>query len=111
LWYYLKRKYFFQLKTILMKTFQHIINRLLIDVLFLFCMLFTSSLITHQVSAQSNCWLETQGTQIVNAATGQPVVLRAVGLGNWLLQEGYMLNPQGCTGCPGTQWQMKKQYY
>lgn len=94
-----------------MKTFQQIINRLLIAVLFLFCMLFTSSLVTHQASAQSNCWLETQGTQIVNATTGQPVVLRAVGLGNWLLQEGYMLNPQGCTGCPGTQWQMKKQYY
>lgn len=61
------------------------------------------------VFAQSNCWLETQGTQIVNAATGQNVVLRAVGLGNWGLQEGYMLNPQGSN--IGTQWQMKKLYY
>lgn len=61
------------------------------------------------VYAQSNCWLETQGTQIVNAATGQNVILRAVGLGNWGLQEGYMLNPQGSS--IGTQWQMKKLYY
>ncbi|WP_421873050.1 carbohydrate-binding protein [Marinoscillum sp.] len=63
----------------------------------------------NQTDAQS-CWLEASGTQIVNASTGQPVILRAVGLGNWALQEGYMLNPQGCTGCPGTQWQMKLQY-
>ncbi|MEM1185889.1 MAG: cellulase family glycosylhydrolase [Planctomycetota bacterium] len=64
-----------------------------------------------QTSAQCNsCWLETDGTEIVNATTGQPIQLRAVGLGGWLLQEGYMLNPQGCNGCPGTQWQMKLQY-
>lgn len=69
------------------------------------------SVVSQPTHAQANCWLETQGTQIVNAATGQPVILRAVGLGNWLLQEGYMLNPQGCSGCPGTQWEMKKQYY
>ena len=62
-------------------------------------------------SAQCNdCWLEVSGTEIVNADTGRPMVLRAVGLGNWLLQEGYMLHPQGCTGCPGTQWQMKEIY-
>ena len=36
--------------------------------------------------------------------------LRSVGLGGWLLQEGYMLNPGGCDGCPGTQWQLKLQY-
>ena len=58
----------------------------------------------------NNCWLVAQGPQIVNASTGEPVVLRSVGLGYWLLQEGYMLNPSGCPGCPGTQWQMKLQY-
>ncbi|MEM7456487.1 MAG: cellulase family glycosylhydrolase, partial [Planctomycetota bacterium] len=63
------------------------------------------------LSAQTvDCRLVAQGTQIVNAATGEPVILRSVGLGNWLLQEGYMLNPGGCAGCPGTQWQMKLQY-
>ena len=61
--------------------------------------------------AQCNdCWLVAQGSQIVNASNGEPVVLRSVGLGNWLLQEGYMLHPQGCNGCPNTQWQMKLQY-
>lgn len=63
------------------------------------------------VSAQCNpCWLVTQGSQVVNASTGTPVKLRSVGLGGWLLQEGYMLNPGGCDGCPGTQWQLKLQY-
>ncbi len=62
-------------------------------------------------SAQCNdCWLEVRGQEIVNSTTGQPVILRAVGLGDWLLQEGYMLNPGGCEGCPGTQWQMKRRY-
>jgi endoglucanase len=69
------------------------------------------SLTARVTSAQCNdCWLEVRGKEIVNASTGQPVILRAVGLGNWLLQEGYMLNPGGCEGCPGTQWQMKRQY-
>jgi len=66
---------------------------------------------TRSLFAQCNdCWLEAQGTEIVNASTGQPVILRSVGLGYWLLQEGYMLNPGGCSGCPNTQWQMKLQY-
>lgn len=73
-----------------------------------FLMLIFSSVVS---MSQSACWLEASGKQIVNASTQQPVILRSVGLGNWGLQEGYMLNPQGCTGCPGTQWQMKKRYY
>jgi hypothetical protein len=55
-------------------------------------------LLAPSARAQCNdCWLEVSGTEIVNAATGQPVILRAVGLGYWLLQEGYMLNPRGAT--------------
>ncbi len=72
--------------------------------LFLFCSW------SMTLKAQS-CWLEASGTQIVNAETGQPIILRTLNLGNWLLQEGYMLHPQGCEGCPATQWQMKLQYY
>ncbi|HYG39032.1 MAG TPA: cellulase family glycosylhydrolase [Cytophagales bacterium] len=56
-----------------------------------------------------NCWLETQGTQIVNA-NGQNVILRAVNLGNWGLQEGYMLHPQN-GNLYNCQWKMKKAYY
>ncbi|MEA3060156.1 MAG: hypothetical protein QOE50_1568, partial [Sphingomonadales bacterium] len=35
-------------------------------------------------------FLGTQGTRIVDGA-GQPVILRSMGLGGWMLQEGYML--------------------
>ena len=35
-------------------------------------------------------FLGTQGAQIVNAE-GRPVILRGMGLGGWMLQEGYML--------------------
>ena len=35
-------------------------------------------------------FLGTQGTQIVDG-TGKPVILRGMGLGGWMLQEGYML--------------------
>lgn len=75
-----------------------------------FLMIAILMIITQSSVFGQSCWLEASGTQIVNAETNQPVILRAVGLGNWALQEGYMLNPQGCTGCPGTQWQMKLQY-
>ena len=40
------------------------------------------------VGAQT--FLRTEGTRIVNEA-GDPVILRGMGLGGWVLQEGYML--------------------
>ena len=57
-----------------------------------------------QVFSQSR--LRASGSQIVNA-NNQQVFLRGVGLGGWLLQEGYMMNPN--TG--GTQWSFKKMLY
>src|SRR5215213_1255030 len=50
--------------------------------------------------------LSASGQKIVNAS-GQEVILKGVGLGGWLLQEGYMMNPN--TG--GTQWSFKKGLY
>ena len=50
--------------------------------------------------------LTANGSKIVNAS-GQEVILKGVGLGGWLLQEGYMINPGG----GGTQWSMKKGLY
>ncbi len=38
--------------------------------------------------------LKTQGGQIVNAK-GEKVILRGMGLGGWMLQEGYMLRVEG----------------
>jgi hypothetical protein len=40
--------------------------------------------------AQSRGFLRTDGTRIVDAA-GRPMVWRGMGLGGWMLQEGYML--------------------
>jgi endoglucanase len=44
------------------------------------------------VSGQS--FLKTEGPQIVNGS-GEKIILRGMGLGGWMLQEGYMLRVQG----------------
>jgi hypothetical protein len=46
------------------------------------------------VQAQSQGFLRAKDGQIVGE-TGQPVLLRGVGLGGWMLQEGYMLEVPG----------------
>ncbi|GGC31963.1 hypothetical protein GCM10011386_25090 [Parapedobacter defluvii] len=53
--------------------------------------------------------LRAEGNKVVNTQN-EEVVLRAVGLGYWLLQEGYMLNPHDQSKA-ATQWQMKRNYY
>ncbi|WP_262244973.1 glycoside hydrolase family 5 protein [Parapedobacter soli] len=53
--------------------------------------------------------LRADGKKVVNTQN-QEVVLRAVGLGYWLLQEGYMLNPHDQSKA-ANQWQMKRIYY
>jgi endoglucanase len=40
--------------------------------------------------AQAEGWLKAHNARIVDE-TGQPVILRGMGLGGWMLQEGYML--------------------
>lgn len=50
--------------------------------------------------------LRADGQRIVNASN-QEVILKGVGLGGWLLQEGYMMNPNS----GGTQWSFKKILY
>jgi endoglucanase len=41
-------------------------------------------------AAQTGGFLRAEGTRIVDE-TGEPVILRGMGLGGWVLQEGYML--------------------
>ncbi|MDO9367400.1 MAG: cellulase family glycosylhydrolase [Sphingopyxis sp.] len=41
-------------------------------------------------ATQAEGFLKVEGTQIVDE-TGKPVILRGMGLGGWVLQEGYML--------------------
>ncbi|SFE44791.1 Carbohydrate binding module (family 6) [Chitinophaga sp. CF118] len=45
-------------------------------------------------SGSSQGFLKTSGTSIVNSK-GQNVLLRGIGLGGWMLQEGYMLHVPG----------------
>jgi aryl-phospho-beta-D-glucosidase BglC (GH1 family) len=52
--------------------------------------------------------LHADGKRIVNA-NGQEVILKGVGLGGWLLQEGYMIK-EGYSGY-GTQWSIKQRLY
>ena len=90
---------------------QRNLRRLSTTTLVFLLVIIIGSIASGRLAAQNDsCWLVAQGKQLVNASTGEPVILRSVGLGNWLLQEGYMLHPQGCAGCPATQWQMKLQY-
>lgn len=51
---------------------------------------FALILIAAIAPAHAKDFLRVQGQQIVNES-GQPVILRGMGLGGWMLQEGYML--------------------
>ena len=46
------------------------------------------------LSTHAEGFLHAQGKEIVDG-TGRPVILRGMGLGGWMLQEGYMLNAGG----------------
>ena len=46
------------------------------------------------LSAQSDGFLRADGTRIVDGA-GDTVIFRGIGLGGWMLQEGYMLKTRG----------------
>ena len=54
----------------------------------------------HSWGQSSNGFFGTEGTEIVNP-DGEPVLLRGVGLGGWLMPEGYMLHVPG-VGSPTT---------
>jgi len=57
------------------------------------CMLF------HIAAAQDPGFLRRSGTSIVNGS-GQEVILRGIGLGGWLVPEGYMLQTSGFANSP-----------
>lgn len=54
-------------------------------------------------------FLHADGTKMRDDKNSE-VILKGVGLGGWMVQEGYMLNPAGSSNV-GPQWSMKKQYY
>jgi endoglucanase len=49
------------------------------------------------VIASSQGYLHTDGKNIVNA-DGENTILRGIGTGNWMLQEGYMMQTSGVAG-------------
>ncbi|AMR27443.1 hypothetical protein A0257_10275 [Hymenobacter psoromatis] len=56
--------------------------------------------------AAAQSMLQASSTKIVNAS-GQEVILKGMNLGDWMLQEGYMMKP----GFGGTQGSIKKILY
>ncbi len=55
---------------------------------------FAAALACLPVTTQAEGFLHAQGKEIVDGS-GRPVILRGMGLGGWMLQEGYMLNAGG----------------
>jgi endoglucanase len=64
-------------------------RKIFIGILLLF------SIISIQLNAQG--YLHTYGKNIVDGA-GENVILRGIGTGNWMLQEGYMMKTEGVAG-------------
>ncbi len=76
---------------------------------FVFAWLLGIAAISMQQSAVAQLSrLSASGQKIVDAS-GQEVILKGVGLGSWLLMEGYQIKP-GFEG-GGTQWSIKKRLY
>jgi endoglucanase len=65
--------------------------------------LFITLLLIFPLNAQG--FLNVQGKKIING-TGQEVYLKGIGLGGWLLQEGYMLHTSSFANA---QWQIRKK--
>ena len=67
----------------------------------LFSLIFLFPFILHA----QNGYVHASGKQIVDG-NGTNLLLRGIGTGNWMLQEGYMMQTSGVAG---TQWQFKKK--
>jgi len=52
-----------------------------------------------------NGYVRTSGKQILDPQ-GNNLIIRSIGTGNWMLQEGYMMQT---TGVAGTQWEFRKK--
>ena len=60
-------------------------------------------LLSFNFSLFSQNFLNTSGKSIVNQ-NGDTIILRGMGLGGWMVQEGYMMAPGGFSG---TQFQIR----
>ncbi|HYE56202.1 MAG TPA: cellulase family glycosylhydrolase [Chitinophagaceae bacterium] len=67
---------------------------------------FFIALVVAFTSSYSQTFLRASGSKIIDASNNE-VILRGMGLGGWLLMEGYMLQVDGGFG----QWQIKREMY
>ena len=56
--------------------------------------------------SQANGFVHASGRQILDIE-GNNLIFRGIGTGNWMLQEGYMMNTSGATN--GTQWNFREK--
>lgn len=69
-----------------------------------YTLLLTALLLSLLNTSYSQTFLRASGGKIVDASNNE-VILRGMGLGGWLLMEGYMLQVDGSFG----QWQIKRE--
>jgi len=72
--------------------------------LLLLLLLLLLSIFNLTLNAQ-NSYVHTSGKQIVDGS-GHNLLIKGIGTGNWMLQEGYMMQTSGVAG---TQWEFKKK--
>jgi len=65
-----------------------------------------SAIIIFSLKTNAQDLLQTNGQAIVNSVTGDTVILRGMGLGGWMLQEGYMLQTASFAGA---QYQIRNK--
>jgi hypothetical protein len=63
-------------------------------------------LIHTQIASAQQGFVHASGTAILDN-NGNNLIFRSIGTGNWMLQEGYMMNTSGATN--GTQWHFKQK--
>ncbi len=67
--------------------------------------IFSLLLFSSFVLQAQNSYVHASGKQIVDPQ-GNNLILRGIGTGNWMLQEGYMMQTSGVAG---TQWEFRKK--
>ncbi len=72
---------------------------------FYYCLRIIAVLLISVTEIYSQGFLKVDNKRIING-NGQEVYLKGIGLGGWLLQEGYMLHTSGFANA---QWQIRER--
>ena len=71
-----------------------------------FTVFFILALLCFPVLSHSQSYVRASGTRILDI-NGDNLIIRSIGTGNWMLQEGYMMGTSGATN--GTQWDFRRK--